>query len=1152
MRLKQIKLSGFKSFVDPTVIPFPDQMTGIVGPNGCGKSNVIDAVRWVLGESSAKTLRGESMTDVIFNGSSTRKPVSQASVELRFDQIEGQLSGTLADRSEISIRRVVTREGQSTYFLNGSACRRRDITDIFLGTGLGPRSYAIIEQGMISRLIESKPQELRSFIEEAAGISKYKERRRETENRIRHTRDNLDRLMDVREELNQQVEKLESQCESAQEYTTLKATERQLKLELSVMAWDKFSRQAQRLDEQLKEKEQQRLHWEDERLQDEAQRLVLKEQKSELQYLLQQQQEQFYQLGNDVARWEQVSQHTRERTQHLNESLDSLTQQLAELNQQEKQLKDSQRGVDQQLRVGQPQLDEKRETVAETEAMLAENESVHLEAAEQYEQARQLFTQYEKEHAHTRAEANRHQALLERTQQQLEQLGLDLVQISTDGDTSFQAYPQKIESLKETIEVQTQQLIDHKNKQADLEVSTQAFQQQLDDTKEQRHQVTAELLALQKIIEEKTTQDAQFQQWLKDSGLSATAFCEQLVVASGWEQAFETLMQPFAKALVLSEKPAQLPDMSCQLIFPSESPGSSNRLLSKIISGQYPALWQYIEAVETQQEAQDSLSNPDTHSVLVKTGEWVGKNWLVRGSNSESGLLHQVRRKKVLDEERLALTKQQHDIETNLNQLILELKQEQQLYEARTQEVSALKTQLATIRAEYQLYCQQQEKATQQHSRYQAEFERAQQRQTDELKALETCENQVSVLEEKFTQQKATMAELYEAKEQKAAQQRRLREQNEQVKQHLHKAILHIEGLKTQARHLAEKTEQLTQQRIAMRNQRDGLEIERKALNQPDDNQDEVLSIMVESRLKLESQMTEKKQQLNLLESNLAQLQQKDQDRYENIQNLRQWIESKRLERERHRVNAENAKLRLGDQVQNLEPVRQSLPDGASEARWKAKLDQVTAQVEALGPINLAAIEDYKAHSQRKAFLDEQHTDLSSALDVLENAIRKIDKESRARFKETFDKVNGDLQHLFPKVFGGGQAYLALTDSDLLEAGVTIMAQPPGKKNSSIQLLSGGEKALTALSLVFAIFQLNPAPFCLLDEVDAPLDDANVGRFCNLVQEMSNTVQFIYISHNKIAMEMATHLCGVTMHEPGVSRMVSVDVQQAVELAEAS
>ncbi|WP_102795217.1 chromosome segregation protein SMC [Bowmanella denitrificans] len=1154
MRLKKIKLAGFKSFVDPTSIPFPDDMTAIVGPNGCGKSNVIDAVRWVLGESSAKNLRGDAMTDVIFNGSTARKPVSQCSVELVFDNSSGRIQGEYAKYNELSIKRLVTRDGQSNYFLNASKCRRRDVTDLFLGTGLGPRSYAIIEQGMISRLIESKPQELRVFIEEAAGISKYKERRRETENRIRHCRDNLERLEDVRGELGQQLEKLQRQAAAAKRYKELKARERKLKSELAALRWLKHSEHINELEQSIAAKEAEIEEFIARQRGDERGMLAFQEQVDDLKQQSSDLQNQYFQVGNQISRLEQTQIHARQRKQQIEQELAQLQENLASLEVEQSEETQRQERLTEQFDQLQPELAMLEEQQQQANFLLLSAEQQWQDQQDHWRHQEQGLYQLKQQVQDRQSQIQSLQTMLERDSLRLEQTVQELQALNN------QSLHQQLVQMQEVLASKQTELEQSKEKQ-DLAKTTlenarlalENRQQQQLQLKGRLHQAQASLQALSQLQENSSDRASATQQWLAQQTVPPKSAWQWLNVDPEWEKAVETAMSDWLAALVLESGEYPLIDGTLWLLaehMTSEKPVGT--LATKVNADKVPDWLTRIRLSDENMALAPQLDGlAEGESLINRQGHWLGRGWACLGSQSgQSGVLDRARQIndlsgqcQVLDEELNQLAEQiaadQHALATadhawqqagedvrQLDRLCIEYQQQvlalQQQQQQQMQQIDRLQTQVDQQR-------QQVEEDQLRREELAGELEELQMRLDDESDAMQSIQSQRESLQQDLSSKRA---------------------QHDALRNRCHQMALQVQNLQNQVHAGSQHLQRLQQSLHSLKERYLQLQQEQGQWQSPIEEQGEQLQELLAQRLLLEEQQSLIHSQLHDAEEQLRQSHKGQQGIQEQIQKMRDLQQSLKLEAEGAKVRASAVLEQLQDMNQPLKPVLESLDEQAEENLWQQELDKTQAAVSRLGAVNLTAVEEYDIQAERKQHLDEQHEDLVGALDTLESAIRKIDKETRSRFRDTFDKVNDDLKMLFPKVFGGGAAYLELTDDDLLETGVTIMARPPGKKNSTIHLLSGGEKALTALSLVFAIFRLNPAPFCLLDEVDAPLDDANVGRFCKLVSEMSKTVQFIYITHNKIAMEMATHLTGVTMAEPGVSRMVAVDVDEAVALAE--
>lgn len=1159
MRLKKIRLAGFKSFVDPTNIPFPDDMTAIVGPNGCGKSNVIDAVRWVLGESSAKNLRGDAMTDVIFNGSSARKPVSQCSVELVFDNTSGRIQGEFANYNELSVKRVVTREAQSNYYLNGTKCRRRDVTDIFLGTGLGPRSYAIIEQGMISRLIESKPQELRVFIEEAAGISKYKERRRETENRIRHTKENLERLEDVRGELGQQIEKLQRQANAAKKYTDFKSKERRLKAELAAIKWIKHSENLSRLQTQIQQQERDIDEFVAKQRGDEKDITGFKQQQLDLKQSVSDFQQQSFKIGTEITKLEQNQLHAKQRTANIQKELAELIISLEQTEQLARQETKKREALSLELANIEPQqetlaaqLEAAQETLLEHQEQQGKHEKTWRDQDQAFQQTKQ-----QAQNCHSQIQGTMNMQM--RTQQRISELQQEQNELEHD------VLAQQIESLYHQVAQAKGRLQHGKHRVEETQRQVQELQQKQDDLSQLKFEIKGDIqkvdaqLSGLKSMQMSEQAPEQLQQWLTQKQIPNKQFWQQLQVESGWEKAVEVVTQNWQRAMWIdSLENVDLSEWQSggKLVEESnmttEKPAGS--LATKLTNSHVPYWLTQImisdDLISAKRMQPELLA---AQSVVTRCGVHLGKGWIDLGSAEEGkGLIQREGQIKSLSKALTALhDKHNEQVDTPLNELLPLLTDAKARLDDCKQDVKQAEQALTQQQNQLNLLEMQHQQTLTRQTKLSEELAKQNQLFEDERLQSEQLAEQAQELELALEALQDQQQAIAQQKNRLLETEQHARHQVDMFTNESHQLALKVQGVKSQFHGVNEAQKRTIQLVDTLVNRQQQLENEHAELALPLASQQQNLHGLLSEKAELEIKLSTKNALLSDVEEKLSLAEKGQQGVVEKVQQMRVELQSLSLESEGYKVRANSTLEQLNELNQPLKEVLDTLPEDAEESQWQQQLESTSASISRLGAVNLAAVEEYEIQSKRKQHLDEQNDDLVAAMETLESAIRKIDKETRARFKQTYDKVNSDLKELFPKVFGGGAAYLELTGEDLLETGVTIMARPPGKKNSTIHLLSGGEKALTALSLVFAIFKLNPAPFCLLDEVDAPLDDANVGRFCKLVSEMSKTVQFIYITHNKIAMEMAKHLTGVTMAEPGVSRMVSVDVEEAVAIAHA-
>ncbi len=1168
MKLDKIKLSGFKSFADQTTIQINGNLTAVVGPNGCGKSNVIDAVRWVMGESSAKHLRGGNMADVIFNGSSGRKPVSMASVELIFDNSEGKAGGEYSKYNSISIRRQVNRDGQSQYALNGTRCRRKDITDLFLGTGLGARSYAIIEQGTISRMVESKPEELRVHIEEAAGISKYKERKHETETRMRHTRENLERLDDLRDEVEKQLANLKKQSEKAEKFSGLKKQERQYKRELLAIRWNSYHQTSEQLETRLQDiaAEHNRLFVllrETDKSID-AKRIEQKNQ----QQVLDSAQEDYYHVVAEVSRLQQTIKHNessheetvieidrlRQQAEHSKNDCDLDMQQLEEIKQSLLEAEESQlvarEQVEENLLIQQQLLQTKADWQAQWEQYLAES-SQHKEQAEvQRVKLSHLSSQTQQLH------------------QRLEKLQTERSELSsTDLQTEIEILDSSIELIETDREDLQQQLDAIYKKIIEQRQQVKQYHDQLHQDRSELHKVNGKITSLELLQQHAMGKDKKdLVQWLQKMDLSDNQrLAEFLDVESGWDKAVETVLGCYLEAICLGNTEQvvaglqYLGDQSIILFetnqaIPIEAESRLTALLTKITTPwNLTGLLTGIYCAEDLGSAIKLCSKLKAYeSIITQHGDWVGRDWIKisRHSDSKSGVLQREKELRALKHRQNELQSEIKSLEGQLETTELALKDAESNRESLQQRDKVLGTEYSTKSSQFSAYSARQEQQQQRLNQISHDIEEIMAETTDIAVTADESEGLKEVAEKTLEQLITKKETLDQQNQQIQTQQITIDRTVNEAQQADHALRGQIESLKASESLTGKQIERLQIQYQHSAERMDELEKKLHSTLLPLDDEKMQLVEYEGKKLALEHKLQTERSAQQQTEKEITDHTEQHTLTQRAMEQQKELLDKVRFEQQDSNVRQQTLTEQLNEIEADPELVLQNLSPDAEEQEWKTRVEGLTQQIERLGSINLTAIEEYKTQSERMNFLNEQHGDLIEALNTLDQAISKIDKESRLRFKETFDKINSGLQSKFPKLFGGGQAYLELTEQDLLEAGVNIIARPPGKRNSSIHMLSGGEKALTAVALVFSIFDLNPAPFCLLDEVDAPLDDANVVRFSKMVEEMSATVQFLYISHNKVTMEIAKQLTGVTMKEPGVSRMVSVDIEEAVDMAE--
>ncbi len=1164
MRLEKIKLAGFKSFVDPTTVLLPSNLVGVIGPNGCGKSNVIDAVRWVMGESSAKMLRGESMSDVIFNGSNTRKPVGTASIELVFDNSDGSAGGQYAQYAQISVKRQVSRDGQSAYFLNGTRCRRRDITDLFLGTGLGPRSYSIIEQGTISRVVEARPEELRAFLEEAAGISKYKERRRETENRMRHTRENLDRIKDLKEEIEKQLQHLKRQAATAERYKEYKEQERRLKAELLALRWRQLDQDLASRESAISQKETELEQAIARQRSVEASLERDRERHQEQNEQFNQVQGEFYRIGSEIAQMEQAIQFARESRNQLEQDLRQAEQAWQEST--EHQQSDQQRleELERLLEQEQPQLEQAREIEQQTSLRLAECE----QAMQVWQSSWESFNREAAEPAQTaqveRTRINHLEQQEQSLQRRIERAGEELRLLEDPRlDAEIEQLQQQQEqsaALLEQLEQQYQEWLSRIRESRDQGTE---LGRQLDQGREALQRARGRYASLEALQQAALgEQGGLLRQWLEQQGLSsARRLAQCLEVDPAWQNALERVLGFHLQAMCVEDLDALGPGLSppengaVSLVEPqgqghSAPPGS----LAATVRDPGP-LAGLLDGVLLADNLEQALERRSTlapgESLITPEGIWVGRHWLRMGQEDDAtrGVLEREQEMRRLQQSVQQLEAQVEQIEERLQQARDQLKEAERERDRIQVERDRVSRQLSDIRSGLSGKLARREHLAQRGIEIRQDLEELQLQLEQGREEIEICRERLHAALEQMEQLAERREEFVQQRDGLRQQLDEIRQQSSRLRNESHQIALRVESMRSSRDSLRQNLERMSGQLRHLEQRRSELRRALEENHQPIEEQKRELELRLEQKLAVEARLTEARAALQETENRLRELEQQRHQSEQQVAERRNGLDQLRMQRQEVLIREKTLDEQLKESGFDREELFREMPEGATLEQWQEQVERMANRIQRLGPINLAAIDEFREQSERMSYIEAQHADVTQSLETLENAIRKIDRETRTRFRETFDRVNSGLQQRFPQLFGGGHAYLQLTGEDLLDTGVTVMARPPGKRNSSIHLLSGGEKALTAVALVFAIFELNPAPFCMLDEVDAPLDDANVERFCAMVKQMSEQVQFIFITHNKITMEMANQLTGVTMHEPGVSRLVSVDVEEAVKLA---
>ena len=1173
MQLKSIKLSGFKSFVDPTHFEMPGQLIGVVGPNGCGKSNIIDAVRWVLGESRASELRGESMQDVIFNGSGLRKPSGRASVELIFDNSEGRAQGQWSAFTELGIKRVLTRDGNSSYYVNNQVVRRKDIQDIFLGTGMGPRGYAIIGQGTINRILEAKPEELRVFLEEAAGVSKYKERRKETASRLEDTKENLVRVEDILRELDQQLTRLEKQATVAERHAELSA---EMKSQQQLL-W--FVRQT----EAGKEQERHANGIRDTQVSLEEQTAKMRHAETELetmrteQYALQdkvsQAQGDLYQTNADVSQVESQIRYVQEARQRLQQQSQDLLAQLQRWTVQETDAAQAQRTAEQELSLAV----EKEQTLL-----------VDLSGLQEQMPAREEAYQV---HARELNDARENLAAID---QRLASLGERVKAIGTQleelrgRDTRLEAELSGMrrpdaEALQMAIDrhAMAQRKVDEARQKAGeaqqrvpaADEARNTAQQQIQLANQELAQTEAKLTALT-ALQASVQAQGKIGPWLESKGLKESKrLWQELKVESGWEAALESVLRErlaavTAKsvqetlALANDAPPSRLAILLMEEISPAHTnvPADFTPLLTRVQSAGAPrvagVLQEWLDNIYIANSLEDALHRreklPAGGAFVTQQGHLVSRVsvQLYAADSEQAGMLARAQEMEGLEKQLRAQKLIQSELQGELDQCVANYQAAHQsaeqtriAAEQAVQEVHGFEVERMQLTQAEEKYSQRAEQIQGELSELRQQIEQLTQTQEQSSEELAQSEESKQGLQENLT--------LAQEKLELATQERdRLREALRSSEMSAQEAAFATRSLQQRIADLQRDQSTARVQIMEIQDKQASSEQELETLSD-EEAQDKLQGLLL-ARSAREAALANARTEQDAL---LHQLREADEVRLQierSLQPMRDKVVDLQLREQAARLNFEQFATLLADAEADLTALEASFSPDLKVGALQTEVNRLNSEIQSLGPVNMAALDELSSSRERKQFLDAQSADLNEAMQTLTDAIAKIDAETRDLLQGTFDQVNTHFGKLFPELFGGGHAELVMTGEEILDAGVQVMAQPPGKKNSSIYLLSGGEKALTAIALVFSLFLLNPAPFCLLDEVDAPLDDANTLRYAQMVAKMSNKTQFVFISHNKITMEIAHQLIGVTMQEQGVSRIVAVDISSAVSMVEAA
>ncbi|WP_455553373.1 chromosome segregation protein SMC [Comamonas kerstersii] len=1174
MRLNSIKLSGFKSFAEPTNFMLPGQLIGVVGPNGCGKSNIMDAVRWVLGESKASELRGESMQDVIFNGTTHRKPASRSSVELVFDNSDHRAGGQWGQFTEIAVKRVLTRDGNSSYFINNQPVRRRDVQDVFLGTGLGPRAYAIIGQGTISRIIESRPEELRLFLEEAAGVSKYKERRRETENRLSDTRENLTRVEDILRELNANLDKLEKQAEVAARYNELQASVTLKQHQL----WFLKKQDAEGDLTKIRQEGLQAVNELEARMAEirhiEADLEAVRQAHYEAGDKVNQAQGRLYEATAEVGKLEAEIRYVVEGRQRVEQRLQQLAEQIAQWAQRKEDaevelehLAENGMDAEEQAEMLAAQLEEQSMRLPDLEDALRAAQNKANEQRQQVVQVQQQIQVLAAEQRSINEQTRQHESRLER-------LRNDRNALATPDEARLQQVSAQYEDAAEMAEMAEAALMELQDSVPQLDDERRQRQQALNQETARQAELAARMEAL-KALQEKVKTDGKLQPWLAKHGLDGLqGLWTRIAVEPGWENALEAALRERMGALEISRLDmvrgflgAGAKDAPpARLAFYSKPEGSvslsSNGLplMAELLcvgdAGLKALLTEWLAGCYTAQSLDEALS----HRAQLKAGEtiYVPTGHAVTAhsvsffaqDSEQSGLLARAQEIEHLEKELRAQALISEEVRTALVRAEAAYADASQRLVSARREASEAKQSAHELQVEMLRLTQQAEQARARTAQIEADVAEVQ-------AALDDLQERAAAAEARFEEldmQLADSQELHAQLDEKVIEaERKLAESREQLRaleRKAQEATFSQRSMQARQAELQRTLETAEQQTKALLEERERAYAEQSRLNDAaaQGGLQDALALKMEREQAVAAARSEYEDLTNKLRASDELRTQIERA----LEPMRARITEFQLKEQAAALGSAQYEQQLAEAGADLAAVAQSILEGNVKLHGlQSEIDRLHREIAALGAVNLAALEELQLARERKVFLDAQVADLTEAMTTLENAIKKIDNETRDLLSATFNTVNTHFGRMFPELFGGGQAKLIMTGDEILDAGVQVMAQPPGKKNQTIHLLSGGEKALTAIALVFAIFQLNPAPFCLLDEVDAPLDDANTERYAKLVASMSRGTQFLFISHNKIAMEMAQQLIGVTMQEQGVSRIVAVDMESALSMAHA-
>ena len=1173
MQLKSIKLSGFKSFVDPTHFEMPGQLIGVVGPNGCGKSNIIDAVRWVLGESRASELRGESMQDVIFNGSGLRKPSGRASVELIFDNSEGRAQGQWSAFTELGIKRVLTRDGNSSYYVNNQVVRRKDIQDIFLGTGMGPRGYAIIGQGTINRILEAKPEELRVFLEEAAGVSKYKERRKETASRLEDTKENLVRVEDILRELDQQVTRLEKQATVAERHAELSA---EMKSQQQLLWFvrqteagkeqERHANGARELQVSLEEQTAKMRHVETELETMRTEQYALQDKVSQAQGDL-------YQTNADVSQVESQIRYVQEARQRLQQQSQDLQAQLQRWTVQETDAAQAQRTAEQELSLAAEKEQTLIADLSGLQEQMPSREEAYQVQARELNDARENLATIDQRLASLGERVKAITTQVEELKGRDTRLEAELAGMRRPDAEALQMAIDRHAMAQRKVDEARQKAGEAQQRVPAADEARNTAQQQIQSANQELAQTEAKLTALT-ALQASVQAQGKIGPWLESKGLKESKrLWQELKVESGWEAALESVLRERLAAVTAKSvqetltlandaPPSRLAILLTEDISPAHTtvPADFTPLLTRVQSAGAPGvasvLQEWLDNIYIANGLEDALHRreklPAGGAFVTQQGHLVSRVGvqLYAADSEQAGMLARAQEMEGLEKQLRAQKLIQSELQGELDQCVANYQAAHQAAEQTRIAAEQAVQEVHGFEVERMQLTQAEEKYSQRAEQIQSELSELRQQMEQLTQTQEQSAEELAQSEESKQGLQENLAIAQEKLELATQERDRLREALRSSEMSAQEAAFATRSLQQRIADLQRDQSTARVQIMEIQDKQAASEQELETLSD-EEAQDKLQGLLL-ARSAREAALANARTEQDAL---LHQLREADEVRLQierSLQPMRDKVVDLQLREQAARLNFEQFATLLSDAEADLTALEASFSPDLKVGALQTEVNRLNSEIQSLGPVNMAALDELSSSRERKQFLDAQSADLNEAMQTLTDAIAKIDAETRDLLQGTFDQVNTHFGKLFPELFGGGHAELVMTGEEILDAGVQVMAQPPGKKNSSIYLLSGGEKALTAIALVFSLFLLNPAPFCLLDEVDAPLDDANTLRYAQMVAKMSNKTQFVFISHNKITMEIAHQLIGVTMQEQGVSRIVAVDISSAVSMVEAA